>query len=154
MPGTCTLQHCGGSGEDGMFSHLGKGFDYCSQGSLSLLPAWSWSRTGSGPSSGVAWLQEPFQFCCEVVGSCTGRSSLSCSWVGVSGKEDKMLDGDTKRIRVSQVPSGVGLRLGCSCFGQSHQGSSSFQACRIEAVGDNSHLGSSKAAPKPCDCVG
>lgn len=36
---------------------------------------------------------------------------------------------ETKRIRVSQVSSGVGLRLGCGCFGQSHQGPSGFQAC-------------------------
>lgn len=55
---------------------------------------------------------------------------------------------------MSQVSSGVGLRLGCGCFGQSHQSPPGFQARRTEAVAASSHLGSSKAAPKPCDCLG
>lgn len=48
---------------------------------------WSFLSGGLEPV-----LQEPFQFCCDVVGSCTGRTSLSCSWVGMSQKEDKVLE--------------------------------------------------------------
>lgn len=114
-------------GEWDVLSHLGEGFNYCSQGSLSILPAWSSSSTGSGASSLVAWLQDPFQFCCEVVGLCNWEM-ISFLQLGGGVRERGQKVGEAKRIRVSQVSSGVGLRLGCGCFGQSHQGPSGSQA--------------------------
>lgn len=60
---------------------------------------WSFLSGGLEPV-----LQEPFQLCCDVVGSCTGRTSFLQLGGDVRGGEQSA--GEAKRIRVPQVSSG------------------------------------------------
>lgn len=75
-----------------------------------------WPGSRSPSNSAVRWL---------------GHALGDISFLQLDGgvREGGQNAGEAKRIRVSQVSSGVGLSLGCGCFGQSHQVPSGFQAC-------------------------
>lgn len=159
MPGTCTLQHCGGSGEDGMFSLVwakdlitaAKAACLSFQSGAGpvqgvVLPLW-WPGSRSPSSSAVRWL-----------GHALGHHLFPAAGWGCQGtrtkcwrdKEDQGVPGlfrsgaEVGMWLLWAVPSGS-LRLPSMWL---------RRASRTEVVAANSHLGSSRAAPKPCDWVG